>query len=222
MKEEETAFLTRFLIGSDAIEGIYNDAGRVRDQLVGRHPSGHAGALIMLHRAAQQQRWQVSIGLVLMVQEMIVREQPSKGERQLGESEIGRWRTKNVELAHCSAGGTILSRCPIGSDASNVSADMDAWLEAVRELQLRHREYSPKQKIIAIAQLHWRYERIHPFADGNGRSGRALVYYLYRYMDLWPFVFTDHDKQEKYYPCFRESRPQLMVDYFLSRSAATR
>jgi len=40
------------------------------------------------------------------------------------------------------------------------------------------RELSP---VLSSAILHHRFESIHPFADGNGRTGRALALWeLYR------------------------------------------
>jgi Fic family protein len=33
-----------------------------------------------------------------------------------------------------------------------------------------------KKTISVLAELHIRYERIHPFQDGNGRTGRLILY----------------------------------------------
>jgi len=55
---------------------------------------------------------------------------------------------------------------------SGLMAEFLAWWNE------QSREWSP---VISSAVLHYRFEDIHPFADGNGRTGRALALWdLYR------------------------------------------
>ena len=55
---------------------------------------------------------------------------------------------------------------------SGLMAELLAWWNE------QSREWSP---VISSAVLHYRFEDIHPFADGNGRTGRALALWdLYR------------------------------------------
>jgi len=52
-------------------------------------------------------------------------------------------------------------------------------------------------------EAHIRYEKIHPWVDGNGRTGRLLLWYHERKLGREPTLFFDKDKYEKYYPLFK-------------------
>lgn len=49
-----------------------------------------------------------------------------------------------------------------------------------------------------ITRFHVRYETIHPFADGNGRTGRAIMFRECLRSGLIPFIVTDETK-DRYY-----------------------
>ena len=221
MDEREADFLTRFLVESDAIEGIRNDPDEVRQHFERGAPRGpgvpigHPGALLFLRSMTVP----ISESLVQRVQRLIVDAQHLKGQRKLHPAEKGAWRTFNVRMRTSDD----ITRPPrlIGSRWEAVPRDMAIWIAAARLLE-EDRDRTPREHITGIASLHWLYERIHPFADGNGRSGRALVYYLYRRMGLVPFVFTADARHRSYYPCFERSTPELMQRYFLDRSADAR
>lgn len=68
------------------------------------------------------------------------------------------------------------------------------------------------------ARIHLEFEKMHPFADGNGRTGRMIVNYILAYFGYPPFVFTNNDKVERYYPafCVTDSKDShMMEEYFL-------
>lgn len=82
----------------------------------------------------------------------------------MDQGEAGRYRTIAVRV------GELLPPPP--SDVSGLMFELLEWWNG------RSRELSP---VLSSAIVHHRFESIHPFADGNGRTGRALALWeLYR------------------------------------------
>ncbi|OGZ05442.1 MAG: hypothetical protein A3C93_01075 [Candidatus Lloydbacteria bacterium RIFCSPHIGHO2_02_FULL_54_17] len=202
--KHEIDFLARFICASDAIEGITDDPKLVRRQLERGAKRGHVGALLYLKDAVSQ-RTPFAQALVQRTQSLIVSEQHKKGEREIAPKYRGNWRDCDVWI-----GGRK------GASPAYLPSLMLEWTEKVVCWQARSAGWGAQENVAQIARFHFEYEHIHPFVDGNGRSGRALVYYMYRFADLTPFVFTAGDRHETYYPCFRD--PSKMVDYFLGRT----
>ena len=50
-----------------------------------------------------------------------------------------------------------------------------------------------------LAKLHIEYEKIHPFQDGNGRTGRIILYKECLRNGIYPFVIEDSRKVEYYH-----------------------
>ncbi len=53
---------------------------------------------------------------------------------------------------------------------------------------------SPEEKVLAIMDQHLRFEKIHPFADGNGRTGRALIIWSCLHHHLTPIVIEKEQR----------------------------
>lgn len=57
----------------------------------------------------------------------------------------------------------------------------------------------PAEKILtAAAYFHAKFENIHPFADGNGRTGRLAMNYLLLLNDHPPIVIHEEDRKDYY------------------------
>lgn len=79
--------------------------------------------------------------------------------------------------------------------------------------------------IAAIAQFI--FEKIHPFADGNGRAGRLISAYIlrqhhYHLRGMLPFEeYTDNHRQQYYYALEPSSDMTEFIEYFLKSLVAT-
>jgi hypothetical protein len=203
---QEIEFLTKFIVESDHIEGISRNPGHLQSQIIVGDISGHHGAITLLLKAARERDLLLEESMVLNTQAMIAREQPYLGEGKLPEKYIGRYRDCEVVVGgrRCVSPGLVRS-------------GMTDWIKEVNGWQGIVQTLSPQIALGVIARFHWQYEVIHPFVDGNGRSGRALALYMMEYAGLKPFVFTAHDKHSTYYSCFNNPEPYGMVRYFRNR-----
>jgi len=68
-----------------------------------------------------------------------------------------------------------------------------------------------------LMEFHWRFERIHPFQDGNGRVGRIILFKECLANDIMPFII-DHEHKLFYYRGLKEyaSEKGYLTDTCLS------
>lgn len=55
-------------------------------------------------------------------------------------------------------------------------------------------------------EAHIKFETIHPFIDGNGRTGRMLLWWHQLKLNQKPSLFENDEKHEVYYQLFRRER----------------
>ena len=85
----------------------------------------------------------------------------------------------------------VIWREETGSPPANVPGDIAALLDEVQS-------YNGNELLKAAAYFHLRFEYIHPFADGNGRTGRTLLNYYLMSHNHPPLIIYEEDKIEYY------------------------
>lgn len=59
-------------------------------------------------------------------------------------------------------------------------------------------EFGDENPLVAAAFWHARFEGVHAFADGNGRTGRAMMNYYLLLHNHPPIVIFDEDRKDYY------------------------
>ncbi|MBI4019654.1 MAG: Fic family protein [Candidatus Aenigmarchaeota archaeon] len=95
---------------------------------------------------------------------------------------------------------------------SYVAPDWQDVKELMREL-IRFIRMSSGNPVEHAARVHYRFEKIHPFGDGNGRLGRLLMNCM-----LWragyPMLIIEYRKRRAYYAAL-EKDEEGFVKYFM-------
>lgn len=95
------------------------------------------------------------------------------------------------------------------STPENVEEDMKVLLE----------DYNSKEphSLKDLAEFHARFEKIHPFQDGNGRTGRMILFKECLRSCVMPFIIGD-DRKAEYYECLNNAQQnedyEPLIRYF--------
>ena len=87
-------------------------------------------------------------------------------------------------------------------DIGNLMADLVKFVEKT------------KMNPVEIAGIaHYRFEKIHPFGDGNGRIGRLLMNFIL-WHNHYPMLIIENRKRRAYYRAFTKDEKGF-YSYFL-------
>ena len=85
----------------------------------------------------------------------------------------------------------MTGRNEIGAAPEDVSAEIKELLDELKDV--------PKDRVLlAAAYFHAKFENIHPFADGNGRTGRLAMNYLLLVHVHPPITIHEEDRKAYY------------------------
>ncbi len=90
----------------------------------------------------------------------------------------------------------------------------------VKKLMQEFFEWHNKNKeamhtVELAARAHYKFEKIHPFGDGNGRIGRLIIAYILR-KGNYPLLIIEHKKRKSYYHALSKSEMDF-VNWFFRR-----
>ena len=71
------------------------------------------------------------------------------------------------------------------------------------------------------ARAHYKFEKIHPFGDGNGRIGRLIITYLLR-KGNFPLLIIEYKKRKSYYHALTKTEIDFVNWFFRSYVSAHR
>ena len=105
-----------------------------------------------------------------------------------------------------------------------VGASPEDTAEEMKEL-LKELQGIPEDKVlIAGAYFHVKFENIHPFADGNGRTGRLAMNYLLA-AGNHPLITIHEEDRREYYEALeawdREQKLEPMVEFLKAQTVKT-
>ena len=85
--------------------------------------------------------------------------------------------------------------------------------------------YNKNKKIMhpveLAARAHYKFEKIHPFGDGNGRIGRLMIAYILRKTN-YPLLIIEYKKRKSYYHALTKTEIDFMNWFFRSYVSAHR
>ena len=85
--------------------------------------------------------------------------------------------------------------------------------------------YNKNKKIMPPVELaaraHYKFEKIHPFGDGNGRIGRLIIAYVLR-KNNYPLLIIEYKKRKSYYHALSKSENDFLNWFIRSYVSAHR
>jgi Fic family protein len=87
----------------------------------------------------------------------------------------------------------VVGKSETGADPETVKEEMDELLDEIVSVSTES-----EKVLIAASYFHAKFENIHPFADGNGRTGRILMNYFLMLNNHPPLTVYDEDRTSYY------------------------
>jgi hypothetical protein len=183
--------MVQFLNESNRIEGITEiDYQQPRYQTP---DSGHFGAFVDSQRLALDKK-PLTIKKIREWQGMLTREQSAFRSHQLEEQEIGRVRNSATLPKNVRVGKHVPPHY------EHVPTLLSHWLEKTNDrLKDEEKLKDDAELCRCVGEIFLEFEKIHPFGDGNGRTGRLIANYIETYCGRPITVFNSELREKNRY-----------------------
>jgi Fic family protein len=203
--EDRTAMrlnqIVQEVVASFGIEGVALNPAEIEASVVASMtvreaglPARRSDAIAQLMRAAREGRTPMTADRLAQWHRLLF--------AGIEVEDLGQWRRHDIEIVRSATAGAgqsdVLFRAPPPERLATEMAQFLGWLNAPATTVLPVRA--------ALAHL-W-FETIHPFSDGNGRIGRALIEHVFAQHSALPFSLSRQIEREKkaYYAALQAGR----------------
>lgn len=111
----------------------------------------------------------------------------------------------------------VTGREEIGAAPEDVQEEMAELMDELQDLM-------QEDALTAAAYFHVKFENIHPFADGNGRTGRLAMNYLL-VMLVHPPIVVHEEERKEYYAALEawdtKQNLKVMISFLRSQTVKT-
>lgn len=118
----------------------------------------------------------------------------------------GKYRQKNLYI------GTLVEATYYPPDYEKVPELMEAFLQSVN-----FKSDDKKEVIQVIAEQHIEFERIHPYIDGNGRTGRMLLNQQMINNGLLPVIIEKQSKYRQAFKAYDKNKDTSLMIHLISK-----
>lgn len=188
LKDMHNDFITLFVFNTNAIEGNTLTL-RDTDLLLNKNitPSGKSLREINEHLNSKdsfnfiaEEKPKINHNTIIKIHSLLMKNMDKR---------VGYYRAHNVRVF-----GARFETSP----AEYVKADMNILLKWFKKEKKRI------HPLILSAAFHHKFEKIHPFYDGNGRTGRMLLNLILLHNKLPPLIVPD-SQRKRYYNALSEA-----------------
>ena len=89
----------------------------------------------------------------------------------------------------------------------------------LRKMILFYNENKRMNPVELAARMHYKFEKIHPFGDGNGRIGRIIMNHIL-WDNKYPILIIEYKKRKAYYKALQKNEDKFFT-YFARRYLKT-